>query len=475
MTGRLFLSVILFIVLPPGLLIEAANVSIYGTNKDYAGKELEFFIYKERIFDSYESLAKVKVNTNGEFSLSFSINETQCVYCRTPLYTAFIFTEPGKSYQVKLPPTQSMGDENRISPFFIPPLWHMLPLSDSKSDTMDLNEAVYKFDEQFDPFLDKQIVRYYDPQLSREKLDSFCIANKDIPVMDDKGYFESYRQYKIASLGFMVNQFSHADLLEKYIEDKPVRSDIPSWWEFFNLYFDGYFSSLSVNKEFSELYSFIGNGDYYSLNQLLKKDPALKNDQIREWVILKEIHNAYYGNNLPLSTLLTLCDSISGNSTDKVSISMSNHLKKEAPSLLPGNSPPSEILVNLDGDSVDISTSTGKYNYIGFCSLINLESLQEFEYLKYFYSKYGEYLDFRIILPESEKDNISSFTNENSIPWKFWYYREVSKILNDYKVRAFPVFYLLDREGKLLMSPATLPSAGFEKQLFSILKGRGEI
>jgi hypothetical protein len=142
---------------------------------------------------------------------------------------------------------------------------------------------------------------------------------------------------------------------------------------------------------------------------------------------------------------------------------------------MPGNSPPDAILMNLYGDSIDISSARGKYSYIGFCSLINLESLQEFEYLKYFYNKYGEYLDFLIILPESEKDNILSFTDENSIPWKFWYSPDGGKILKDYKVSAFPVFYLLDREGKLIMSPANLPSAGFEKTLFSILKRRGEI
>jgi hypothetical protein len=475
MTGRHFLSVILFIVLPFSLHTEAASVSIYGTSLEYAGKELEFFIYKERIFDSFESLAKVKVDINGKFSVSYSIDETQCVYCYTPLFTAFIFTEPGKSYKVELPPAHSNGAENSNNPFFIPPLWHMLPLSDSKSDINDLNTTIYKFDQQFDPFLDKQIVRYYDPQLSREKLDSFRLANISIPALDDKGYFETYRQFKIACLGFIVNQFSHIDLYEQYLKDKPVRADIPSWWEFFNLYFDGYFSSLSVNKEFSELYSLIGNGEFYSLNQLLKKDPVMKNNQIREWVILKEIHNAYYGNSLSLDNLLAICDSLNGSSSDKLSISMSNGLKKEALSLLPGNSPPYAILMNLEGDSVEISSARGKYSYIGFCSLTNLESLKEFEYLKYFYHKHGKYLDFLIILPESEKDNIQTFTDENSIPWKFWYCRDGNKILKDYKVKAFPVFYLLDREGKLIMSPATLPSAGFEKQLFSILKGRGEI
>jgi len=143
--------------------------------------------------------------------------------------------------------------------------------------------------------------------------------------------------------------------------------------------------------------------------------------------------------------------------------------------MLPGNTIPCAKLINADGDSLELSSLRGKYAYIGFCSLESMECMQQFEYLKYFYHKHGKYLDICIVLPESEKEMIASFTDENSIPWKFWYGVNEKTLFKEFKVQAFPVFYLLDREGKLLMSPAVMPSKGFEQQLFNILKGRGEI
>ncbi len=468
-------AIVILLLLSGNLALRAENILIYGTSKDYSGKTLEFYIYQERIFDSKLILSKVVADSSGNFSASFSLSETQCVYCQTPLYTAYIFAEPGKKYQVILPPLPGVQNDNIASPFFKPPLWHLLPSIKPGSYETELNHAIYNFDMQFEPFLDKQILRYYDPQYSREKLDSFVIANLKIPDLENDDYFVTYRFYKFAILGFMVNQFSNSDLYDLYLKEKPIRPDVPSWWEFFNLYFDKYFISLSGKQEFSALYSFIGNGDYNSLFQLLGKDPALRDTSIREWVILEEIHNAFYENGLPLNTLSSFCDSLSAHTKDPVNILIAEKIKKSASALLVGNLPPSARIFNDTGDTLDLSKLHGKYTYIGFCSLDNLSCQQEFEYLKYFYHKHSEYLDIIVILPGSETDQVLSFSDQNSIPWKFWQAKENSQILEDYKVMAFPVFYLLDRDGKLIMSPAILPSDGFEQRLFSILKARKEI
>jgi hypothetical protein len=42
-------------------------------------------------------------------------------------------------------------------------------------------------------------------------------------------------------------------------------------------------------------------------------------------------------------------------------------------------------------------------------------------------------------------------------------------------VRAFPTAYLLDPEGRLILSPSPLPSDGFEQRLFRIMRSRGDI
>ncbi len=475
MTGRLIFSVLFIINLSVNCFSQSGNVTLYGTNREYAGKELDFFYYTERIFDTRESLAKTIADSVGSYSVSFYVDATKCVYCQTPLYLAFIFAEPGKTYHVDLPPIPENESEIQESPFFIPPQWHMVPRVSDNYDKIEINSEIKRFNEQVEPFLNNQILMYYKPEISRQSLDSFKLVNNCDSWAQNNDYLKTYCIYKTATLEFTVSQFSHSNLHEKYLKDKPARPDVPSWWEFFNLYFDRYFSSLTTNNAYNQLYSIIGNGQYYLLNQLLKNDPALQDDRIREWVILKEIQSAYYEFGLPLSTVNTICDSLAYYSTDKLSISISRHLKKDASSMIAGNNLPSAKLMNIDGDSLELSSLRGKYTYIGFCSLESMECMQQFEYLKYFYHKHGKYLDICIILPESEKKMIPSYTDENSIPWKFWYSANEKIMFKEYKVQAFPVFYLLDREGKLLMSPAVFPSKDFEQNLFNILRGRGEI
>jgi hypothetical protein len=475
MNTGLISAFLLSLFLSVSQIPQNGNVTIYGTNKDYAGKELEFYIYKERVFNTQESVAKIKVDDNGTFSINFSIVDTKCIYCQTPLYLTYIYAEPGKSYRVELPPATAKSEENINNPFFSPPQWHILPITEENSEKPELNAAINNFDQQFDPFQDNQLLLYYDPQHNREKLDSFELVVNKLPLPENKEFFQTYRLYKLAVLGLINTQFDYKDLYRKYIKNKTAMPDVPSWWEFFNLYFDGYFNSLSVKKEYSELYSLVGKGQYYALNLLLKADSALQNNQLREWALIKEIHVGYFRNGLPLTIVNTLCDSLIAETTDKLSISMAEILKKDASALIPGSYPPGEILLNTEGDSLDMGSLRGKYSYIGFCSLDNLGCQKEFEYLKYLYHKHGKFLEFVIIVPESEKDRISAFSYENSIPWKFWYAPNSSSITKNYKIKAYPVFYLLDREGKFIMSPASLPSAGFEQQLFNILKSKKEL
>jgi hypothetical protein len=47
---------------------------------------------------------------------------------------------------------------------------------------------------------------------------------------------------------------------------------------------------------------------------------------------------------------------------------------------------------------------------------------------------------------------------------------EKSEILEDYDIRAYPSYFLIDPEGKLILSPAPGPDKGFEKVFLEILR-----
>jgi hypothetical protein len=74
-----------------------------------------------------------------------------------------------------------------------------------------------------------------------------------------------------------------------------------------------------------------------------------------------------------------------------------------------------------------------------------------------------------------DRNKLEDFMQRNGYSWKVLHYEGQPWILEDYMVRAYPTAYLIDRNGKLLLSPAILPSEGFEQQLFRIMRSRGEI
>lgn len=450
-------------------------VTLRGINPEYSEQEIEIFRYREQFFNTREILGKCKVGSSGEFTFQFPLGSTTAVYCQTPVYLGVLYAEPGKSYHINLPPLPEQEDSNADNPYYYSPLWHMIPEEDKIPGTSRLNASIRNYDTEFEPFLNKQMLRYYDPKMSREKLDSFIVASGNIKPEGENIYFAHYSFYKTAILEISVSQFNNHSLFDTYLKDRPLYPEIPAWWDFIGLYFDKYLNSLYSKDRFRQVYKILSEGNYHRLDSLLRYDIALHNDTLREWIILKEAYRSFYEENIPVQAVQAICESVSLLSENDISILLAGRIKSEVQRLLPGTVPPSGMIVDIEGNRKDITAFSGKYIYLGFCSLNNLECLREFEYLKYYYSKHSNYLDILIILPETEKNLISSFTYENSIPWKFWYCEDCNTLENNYKVKAYPVFYLLKPDGKLLLSPAMMPSGNFEKEFFNILKAAGEI
>jgi len=99
----------------------------------------------------------------------------------------------------------------------------------------------------------------------------------------------------------------------------------------------------------------------------------------------------------------------------------------------------------------------------------------EYPFLQSFMEKHAAYLNVITVMVSEERGKLKNFMQRNGYTWKVLHYEGQPDIMNDYMVRAYPTAYLIDRNGLLLLSPATLPSEGFEQQLFRIMRSRGEI
>ena len=140
-----------------------------------------------------------------------------------------------------------------------------------------------------------------------------------------------------------------------------------------------------------------------------------------------------------------------------------------------GHAPPRFILRDTDGNEYTPSCSGGKYVYLFFCTPDHYGCMTEYPYLNSYHTRHSEYLEIVTVIVAREESLVAEFMKRNGYSWRAAYYGDQDGLLGDYQVKAFPAAYLLDRNGNLLLSPAPLPSDGFEQYLFRIMRSRGEI
>ena len=155
----------------------------------------------------------------------------------------------------------------------------------------------------------------------------------------------------------------------------------------------------------------------------------------------------------------------------EIAVSIRNKVTR----LLVGFEPPEFELYDQDSNLVSLEDFRGKYVYLNFCSCFSYTCMNEFKLLAALYEKHGDILEIVTVIFDNDPDVISSFLERSQYQWKFLHYANQSAIIRDYDIRAFPTYYLIDREGKLAISPAPGPGEEFEAHLFKLLRSRGEL
>jgi len=70
---------------------------------------------------------------------------------------------------------------------------------------------------------------------------------------------------------------------------------------------------------------------------------------------------------------------------------------------------------------------------------------------------------------------LRKFLTSNKYDWKFLLYDRQPEVLKQYDIRAYPTYFLIGPDGKLILSPAPSPSEDFESRLFEVMKARGDL
>ena len=449
-----------------------AQVTVKGNAPSFKGEEIVFYYYSDQISQTETVLAKCTVDKKGNFQCKLPVDETSFVFSYLGIYRVYFFAEPKKMYTVVLPEKEDKTESQRLNPFFRQVEVHLGIVGIDKTD---LNYLINAFDLAFNEHFDSFVTKAYagDKNLPLDSL----INNLEARFGQTKmPFFDAYRKYRYGLLSQLSLMQKARSISDNYFLNKPILYNNPSYMELFNLVYDKYFIFFSRSETGNAVFNNISEQKSYTkLKETLAKDAVLSNDSLLEMVILKGLHDGFFDDKFSRSALLTILDSLYKSTKIAEHLIIAENIRSKVTRLLPGFVPTPFKLYNSKGKLISLDDFEGKYVYLNFCTTTSYTCLQEFTLLQKLYEKHNKFLEIVSICVDKDASDIKLFLEQTKYSWTFLHYGNNPDIIKDFDIRAYPTYFLIGPDRKLIMSPAVSPRENFEIQLFKVLRARGDI
>nr|HQH40845.1 TlpA disulfide reductase family protein [Bacteroidales bacterium] len=240
--------------------------------------------------------------------------------------------------------------------------------------------------------------------------------------------------------------------------------------------YDSYFTYFGRTDSGKAIYEVINrNQSYTVLRQILAADDVFRGDTLRDLVILKNLHDEFYRTSFNRNALIHVLDSFRLHGQVTMFRPVAANILKKVTRLMAGYPPPPFRLQDSHGNIRTLEDFKGRYVYLNFCYCSSYSCLKEFEMLNTLYKKLKGYFEIVTILADPTLQKVTDFLNQNDYAWTFLHYGQQPDILKDYDIRAFPTYFLIGPDGKLILSPAPSPAENFQQTLFNIMRSRGDL
>ena len=473
-------SLIFALLFWAGMNVLGQSGSIYAISPDYAGQIIETSIVYNPFVAIPEYSHRTQCNERGEFDQQIPLESPRVVQFETGIYQLYLYMEPGYHYEVELPAFREKKWNEQISPFYQAlslPLRVRSRTSLSSGERIDgirdVNHAISSFDSLFAK-ANSELVSYR--KLGQQLNSDSLIQELETPFLEDSSvFFTDYRRYRYGILKLNEGRTNLTDLSLAYLGPS-VNEWHPGFVELFRALFKDFIFYYSGSGQAENFRNLINHTqDLHQARHLILEHPAVWCDTLADMILLEEFSRLFYRGEYHKEAILILLDSMVMDPVTPRFGEFAEQLKNKLSSLVTGNTPPPISMEDLEGNTRTLKDFEGKYTYLFFGTTDHYGCMMEYPFLQSYTEKHQAYLNVVTVMASEDRHKLGDFMQRNGYNWTVLPFDGKNGILSMYMIKAYPTAYLLDRDGRLLLSPATLPSEGFEQQLFRIMRSRGEI
>ncbi|MDR0754595.1 MAG: TlpA family protein disulfide reductase [Prevotellaceae bacterium] len=418
----------------------------------YKGDVLTLYRYDNYITKKEKKLAECEIDSTGNASVFIDIDDIQYVFMHYEKLIYYFFVEPNSDITVRFSEKELFNEKEKLNPFF-EPLY--MAANVTTTNTYNINEMLMNIDGKSDDAI--VTVAKNKKENDRHFKDSLLTVFRNSLIDGNNEFVNSYAKYRTALLEYLFKLKSLKDLQSEYFVDKPVLYQNPAYCELFNHINEKYLLHRTQQAQGNAFRQAINKGNLTEIRKILSQNEYLQNKDFCDFLILQNACNEFYDSNFSRSALLEIVNSIANETTNSNNKIIAEDIRNAIVSLLAGYSPPDFELTDIQGNKKSLQSFLGKYVYLGFFSVNSYGCIQDFYLMKQLSKKFGEKIHFVSICTDS-KDDIENFIKTEQINWTFLLCNNNKDIIRQYDVRTFPTYYLIDKNGKLLKSPAPSPS-----------------
>ncbi len=440
----------------------AQNVTIKGIAGSNKGKEISISLYDDLITLSQIKTDADTADARGNFELKLNIKAPQVALIRTNKLVGKIYLQPDFVYGIIFPPADSSrfiagGTEQSVDIVV-------------NGDSTELNARIIDFNNRFDEFWQKHYKSFVTKNLHRE-LDSFEVQINKRYDKVKLSYFKTYVDYNFALMN--ENSGRHRGFLAKrYIVNKAIGYANYEYMEFFNQYFKQYLQKQIATKNGNLLLDAINEqGSFKHLSELLKNDPLLKNDSLRELVLIKGLYELYFSPHYNKSKIRDMFGQANNSTFNAEHKKITATILRNINNLQAGSKAPDFTLLNNKRDTVRLSDFANRFVYLNFFATWCTDCLEQFKKQEELAKKFKDKIYFVSVCIDEDTNAFKSFVKQN--PKYNWYFLQPGKnrsVIEQYNAKSVPVYYLINMQGNLIQSPAMKPDEGIERKFNEILK-----
>ena len=431
---------------------------VSGKAPGYAHNSIDLNTFHDFISEEKIKLGTIRFNPEGDFNLEFNLNETCLCFADFDGYHGMIYLEPGKSYEILLPPKRTLTETQKRNPFVkSEQVW----FGTANPDQNELNYQIQKFEQSYTTLENK----YFDQIFMNQ---SYSLVDTVKQTLDKEfpntksTFFESHKHFRKANLDFALTQGKTSGFMGKYFSEIKPKYQLAAYATLFNQVFLNYFNLLANTSKNTETKNLINHAELKQLDDYFQKQLHF-NQELSHWILLKSLKDAYYSRQFSKASILKMLDDVKNEGWSSYEQRTALLIRSQLTWLSSGSNPPTLLLKNLEGQKVSISDFLNTYIYLHFTDPKNTICRQHLDALKIIASHYKEKLVIINVIPDR-----SAFKNDSN--WAGIFTTTESNIDETYKVKTYPNSFLIGKDGKLLLSPAPNPIDGLDRQLGQIFK-----